>query len=80
MSPAECQSIPGSIKELISRWPTVAEFAADLGCAYQAARKMKDRQSISPSHWPRIIDLCADKGIPGVNWEWLGREMAKNKS
>lgn len=77
---ADTLSPPTSIPDLLSRWKTFREFADEIGCGYEAVRKFRDRESIPPSYWEAIISAAERKGIPGVNWEWLGRENAKTRS
>lgn len=67
---------PASISALIDEWPTIAEFAADIGCKYEAARQMRLRESIAPTHFGRVIAATAQKGIEGVDWEWLAARHA----
>lgn len=62
---------PSSIEALIDQWPTITEFAADVGCGYEAARQMRMRNSIAPKHWPSVIQASAARGIEGVSFEWL---------
>ena len=81
MTPAgESQSIPTSISDLISRWKSIAEFSAEAGCGYEAARKFRDRESIPHQYWETIIRIAPDKGIPGIDWEWLGRMHARQRA
>ena len=67
---------PTSISALIDQWPTIAEFAADVGCGYEAARQMRLRGSIAPKHWDGVIAATAGKGINGVDWKWLAARHA----
>ncbi len=67
---------PTSIPDLISRWPKLTEFVADVGCGYEAARKMKDRGSIAPEHWPAVIAAAERRGVSGVTFEWLAVQRA----
>jgi hypothetical protein len=69
---------PVSISDLISNWKTIAEFAAELGCGYEAARQMRRRESIAPEHWEKVISVCSDKGIPGVTIGWLHRQRVSS--
>ena len=62
---------PNTISELVSRWDRITQFAADVGCGYEAARKMRDRESIAPEHWPNVIRASVEKGVPGISYEWL---------
>ena len=65
---------PASISDLISKWKTVAAFAGAVGCGYEAARKMRDRESIAPEHWQAVITAAEAKGVPGVTLEWLAAQ------
>lgn len=67
-------NIPASIPDLISRWDTIKDFAASVGCGYEAARKMSDRQSIAPEHWPAVVSAAKSKGIRGISLEWLAAQ------
>lgn len=62
---------PSSITELIDLWPTIGEFAADVGCGYEAARQMRRRGSIAPEHWPKVVEASKAQQIDGVTFEWL---------
>lgn len=73
-------SEPSSISDLISNWHTIAEFAADVGCGYEAARKMRDRESIAPEHWAKVISVSEAKGIPGITYEWLALRRTTSAS
>jgi hypothetical protein len=73
-------TIPTSISELIERWKSIAEFAADVGCGYEAARKMRSRESIDVTHWESVIKAAESKGVPGIDWEWLGRTHSLQKA
>ena len=65
---------PISISDLISRWPTIGAFASDVGCSYEAARKMRDRQSIAPEHWPAVVIAAKRHKVPGVSLDWLATQ------
>lgn len=62
---------PNSISEIIESWPTITAFANDLGCGYEAARKMRSRNSVAPEHWGKLVALCKTNKINGVTLEWL---------
>ncbi|MFU0503615.1 hypothetical protein [Pseudaminobacter sp. NGMCC 1.201702] len=67
---------PSTISGLIGNWDKLTEFAADVGCGYEAARKMRDRESIAPEHWAKVIAACEQRGIKGITYEWLARRRA----
>lgn len=56
---------------LISRWPTLADFASDLGVAYGTAKAMRRRGSIPPEYWMRAVSKASERGIDGVTLEAL---------
>ncbi len=72
-------SAPASIIELIEKWPTITEFAAEVGCGYEAARQMRRRQSIAPEHWPRVVSVSKERGIDGVTFEWLTQKRTEQR-
>lgn len=71
-----CMNTPNSIADLISRWPTVAAFASDIGCGYQAAIKMRDRGAINARHWTAVVDAAHKAGVNGVDLKWLAEIRA----
>lgn len=52
---------PGTFGELLEGWPTL-ELASDLGVPYVTARKMRERQSVSIIHWPKLIERAKGRG------------------
>lgn len=69
---------PVSISALIDRWKTIAEFATDIGCGYEAARQMRMRNSIAPKHWDAVIDASKARDISGVTLGWLHRQRVSS--
>lgn len=43
-------------------WPSLADFARDVGIGIEAAKQMRKRQSIAVRHWPAIIRAAAGRG------------------
>jgi hypothetical protein len=74
--PASISALPTSISGLIDRWRTITDFAADVGCGYEAARQMRRRQRIAPQHWAHVVAACRRRGIAGVSYEWLAAAAA----
>jgi len=62
---------PESVSDLVGRWGTIKRFAASVGCGYEAARKMRARDSIDNKHWPKVITAASAEGIEGATLEWL---------
>ena len=67
---------PTSVADLISRWKTIGEYAAAVGCGYEAARKMAARGSIAPRHWSSVMVAAERQGVPGVTLDWLAAQIA----
>jgi len=60
-----------SIRELIDIWPSVSQFSKDIGCGYEAARKMRARNRIAPEHWENVLRAARGKGLSWVTTDWL---------
>lgn len=71
---------PKSVADLVDRWETIKAFAHDVGCGYEAARKMRTRGSIDNKHWPKVITAAQTKGIEGATLEWLVSHHAERSS
>ncbi len=41
--------------EIISLWPSIPEFARDIGAPYERCAQWHKRNSIKPTHWPFIV-------------------------
>ncbi len=59
------------VKSLIESLGSIRQFAKEIGCSYEAARKMRDRNSISPKYWNIIIQLSKVKGLSWVTLDWF---------
>lgn len=73
---AEDRTPIDTVASVIGRWSSIAAFASDLGCGYEAARKMRMRNSIPPKYWSRLINLAGWRGIDGVTADALVRVHA----
>jgi len=71
---------PATIPDLIAKWDKLVEFSEAAGCGYEAARKMRDRASIAPEHWDKVIAASKEKGVEGINYEWFVRQRANEPS
>lgn len=69
---------PASISALIDEWPTITEFAAEVGCGYEAARQMRRRQSIAPDHWSKVVEASKSREIAGVTFEWFAQQRTSH--
>jgi len=58
-------------ESVIDKWPSVADFARDIGVPYQTARFMKVRNSIHPRHWRKVVQAAKSRGYRGVTLDGL---------
>jgi len=52
-----------TVANVIRLWPSVGEFAADLGVSAFAAYKMRDRNAIRAKHWPTLLSSAQRRGL-----------------
>jgi len=62
--------------DIIAEWETLEAFRASVGVPYQRARKWRDRDSIPPAYWPKVVSACRKKGLKGVTSDVLSRMYA----
>jgi len=58
-------------KIIISKWPSIAEFAADIGVPENTAKQMRTRNSINGRYWLAMISGAKRRKISGVTIEAL---------
>ena len=67
-----------TFRQIIGRWPSIAEFADDIGVAYVTAQMMNWRDSINSDHWDRVVAAAQRRGFDGVTLELL-QKIKKGK-
>lgn len=67
-----------SFKAVICLWPSIADFADDIKVPYPTAAAMKQRSSIAPHYWEKVVTRAAKRGFDGVTHKKLS-ELAKKK-
>src|SRR2546422_9255392 len=60
-----------SVGDLMGLWPSVAEYARDVGVKPTHAQTMKVRGSLPIDHWPATIAAAKERHIAGVTAELL---------
>ena len=68
-----------SFKTIINLWPSVETFADDIGVSLKSAYKMRDRDSISPAHWLRVVHAARKRKISGITFKSLA-EVADRRA
>lgn len=66
-----------SFKEIISRWPSLAAFAEDIGVPEKTAAQIKWRDSVASKYWKAMVDGAARREISGVTLEVLADLAAR---
>jgi hypothetical protein len=62
-----------TFRDIIAQWPSLGDFAADLGVSYNTAKQMRFRNSIAPFHWPALVEAAERRGISGVTLDVIAR-------
>lgn len=65
-----------SISDVIDAWPTIGDFAADVGCGYEAARQMRRRASIPAGYWLRVTEAAERRGYSAITLRRLAELAA----
>ena len=68
-----------TFRDLIGRWPSLSEFAADLGVSLPAAKQMRARSSIAPEHWTTMVDAAKQRRIRGITTTLLAKLRLEGK-
>lgn len=66
-------------RSVIDRWPkpSIAQFAEDVGVHYVTAQLMRHRNSISPDHWPAVVEAAQLRGFDEITLDLLLRLRAE---
>ena len=62
---------------IIEKWPSLSDFAADLGVAYGTAKAMRRRGSIPADRWVEVVEKAKARQIEGVSLEILALAKAE---
>ena len=62
---------------IIEKWPSLSEFAADLGVAYGTAKAMKRRGSIPADRWVEVVEKAKARGVEDITLEALALAKAE---
>jgi hypothetical protein len=64
-----------SHRDIVDAWPSLEEFAADLGIKFNTARGMRQRSSIYWTYWDDVTAAAKRRKIKGINQDVL-RQLA----
>lgn len=68
-----------NFREVIAAWPSMADFAADIGVKENTAKLMRFRDSIAAEHWHVVVAKARQRGIKGVTTDLLAQLLAEKK-
>ena len=57
--------------DIINLWPSLGDFAGDIGVEYGTAKAMRRRSSIPPTYWSAVISAAKNRGIPGLDLQTI---------
>ncbi|MDH3740294.1 MAG: hypothetical protein OER56_01735 [Hyphomicrobiales bacterium] len=63
--------------DVMAKWPTITDFAADLKIKPVTAYAMLYRNRISQEHWVRLVNAARKRRISGVTYKALAEMAAR---
>lgn len=67
--------MPESFSEVIDLWPSVEDFASDIGVPFHTAKNWRARNSIPAHRWMQVLRAAKKRRLP-INAELLTRVAA----
>lgn len=58
---------------IIDAWPSLREFAADIGASYNTTKHIRRRGRIPAEYWTRLVEAAGRRQLTGVDFEMLAR-------
>lgn len=65
-----------SHKSLIDRWPSLGDFAEDIGTSYNTAKAMRRREKVPSEYWLAAVAGAEAREIDGVTLEAFASAVA----
>ncbi len=53
----------GSFSDVIALWPSLADFAAEVGVPYGHAKQWRMRDSIPAARWTALVEAAERRGV-----------------
>lgn len=64
-----------SFRDAIARWPSISDFAEDIGVSENTAKQMRTRNSIPAPYWLNAASAAKRREIDGVSIETFAALM-----
>ena len=68
-----------SFRQIIELWPSIGEFAADIGVKEGTAKLMRFRDSIHANYWVAVVEAAKARRIKGVSLQTLAALLVEKK-
>lgn len=65
-------------RDIIGLWPSLREFADDIGVRYGTAQVMRYRNQLKDEHWQAVVAAASRRGLP-VTLDILARIAASRR-
>lgn len=66
-------------RNVIDKWPSLTDFADDIGVSENTAKQMRTRDSINSRHWSRLVAAAEGREIEGVTLDSLASIAAAER-
>lgn len=66
-------------RTLISKWPSLEDFAEDIGVVENTAKQMAMRNSVNGGYWLAAAQGAERRGIDGASLEIWAKAAARTK-
>lgn len=67
-----------SFRAVIACWPTISDFAGDIGVSDNTAKQMRTRDRIPDAYWARAVAGAEQRKLRGVSLKLLA-SLAEHK-
>jgi hypothetical protein len=69
-----------SFRDVVNCWESAEQLAADLKEKGVTVRQWRNRDSIPPEYWPRLVVAATGRGFSDVTLELLAALAARRRS
>lgn len=67
-------------RDIINAWPTLSDFAAEIGVTYGAAKAMRRRGRIGIEHVDAVVSAAEARGLAGISAELIARLVSARRA
>ncbi len=67
-------------RDIINAWPTLSDFAADIGVTYGAAKAMRRRSRIGIEYVDAVVSAAQARGLTGISADLIARLVSARRT